>query len=605
MKELLNTLSKDRWRRIGTRKRAGVLVPLFSVYSANSVGIGDMDDLKLLVDWCEKTGNSILQLLPMNEISSTFCPYDAISSFALEPSYISLTKIPASQNKFIKNKISDIKERFRARALAHVDYGIKEAKEKALRQVYAAEEGRFPAEFKKFMDDNRYWIDDFALFKVLKSHHGGRPWYEWEGIYRDRNSECVRSFEKERNEEALFHKWVQWIAASQFEEAKAYAGAKGILIKGDLPILISRDSADVWARQGLFHLEFSAGAPPDMYCAKGQRWGVPTYNWEAIAEDDYRYLKEKLGFAQKFYDILRVDHAAGLFRIWSIPNNDPAENEGLRGAFDPSDENKWEEHGRLILTVMVENTDMLLCAEDLGTIPKACPETLKEFGMPGNDVQRWMKDWKESHDFLSPEEYRLAAVSMLSTHDTTNWSAWWENEAGTVDEAVFIEKTLNRGINYASVQGRLFAAGSSRHGRLRWLGSVDSAEKLVEILGKPKDEIADFVEMYENSYGEKEKLWEHLNMKGAMSEKSGCALAANMLKANLKTKSIFCINLLIDYLYLTEIFKGDPYKNRINRPGTVKKTNWSLVVPVGLEELLRHKVCGKIREMISASGRGM
>jgi len=171
---------------------------------------------------------------------------------------------------------------------------------------------------------------------------------------------------------------------------------------------------------------------------------------------------------------------------------------------------------------------------------------------------------------------------MLSTHDTTNWSAWWENEAGTVDEAGFIRKMRDRGIDYIDIKDRLFELGSSRHGRLKWLDSVESAEKLIRLLGKPKAEVADIVEMYENSYGEREKLWRHLHMKGAMSRKAGRPLVAGMLSSNLRTRSVFCINLLMDYLYLGDIFKGDPYDNRINRPGTIKKTNWSLVVPLPL-----------------------
>src|SRR3989338_2636598 len=143
-----------------------------------------------------------------------------------------------------------------------------------------------------------------------------------------------------------------------------------------------------------------------MYCAKGQRWGMPTYNWEAIAGDGYRYLKEKLKYAENFYDILRLDHVVGLFRIWSTPYDEPAENKGLNGFFDPRDENMWGEHGRRILSVMLNSTDMLLSAEDLGIIPKTCPKTLEELGIPGNDVERWTKDWNVKHDFLGPEDYR-------------------------------------------------------------------------------------------------------------------------------------------------------------------------------------------------------
>lgn len=599
---LLDTSSGDKWKRLGTQKRAGLLVPLFSVYSANSVGIGDMEDMKLLVDFCAKTGCSIIQLLPMNEVGSTFCPYDAVSSFALEPSYISLNAIPSSKNKAIKANIDKVRKSFPAGS-HYVDYAIKEKKREILQAIFLADGLTDDPGYKKFVETNKYWIDDFAFYKVLKNYHLGKPWYEWEGGYAYRDEDALAQFRSSHEKEIAFQKWVQWIVFSQFADAKKYARSKGVLIKGDLPILISRDSADVWAHPEFFKLDFAAGAPPDMYCAKGQRWGMPTYKWEAIAADKYRYHKAKLKYAENFYDILRVDHVVGLFRIWSIPQNEPFENEGLNGVFDPAEEKGWEEHGQRILSMMLDNTDMLLCAEDLGMIPKACPTTLKEFGIPGNEVQRWVKDWSKRHDFLPPEEYRQISVAMLSTHDTTNWSAWWESEAGTVDEALFARKSRERGIDYEKVKNRLFDLSRSRHGRLRWRDDVSSKQVMIDILAKRPEELLDFIDMYENTYHEKEKLWKQFGLKGQMREKSDPEIAKAALGITLASHSIFCIELLIDYLYTVGIFKSDPYQYRINRPGTIAKTNWSLTIPLSLEDLLEHKVCGDIKELVSSSGR--
>ena len=389
------------WERIGLKRRAGVLVPLFSVYSSNSLGIGDLEDLKLLIDWCNNTGNSIIQLLPLNEVGSLFCPYDAVSSFALEPAYISLRLLPGASQKNIKEKIKGINELF-PKGKPYVDYGIKKEKMDLLWSIFSEENPYADAEFKKFCEDNNYWLDDFALYKVLKKYLKARAWYDWQDYYKNRDSGELGAFRTIHDKEIIFEMWIQWHLYKQFKEVKEYAASKNVLIKGDLPILVSRDSADVWAHPEFFKLDFAAGAPPDMYCAKGQRWGMPTYNWEKIADDGFRYLKEKLKIAQNYYDILRIDHVVGLFRIWSIPYNEPLENQGLNGFFDPWDEVKWKEHGKNILSVILDNTDMLLCAEDLGVIPKVCPDTLKELGIPGNDVQRWVKDWKIKHDFLHP-----------------------------------------------------------------------------------------------------------------------------------------------------------------------------------------------------------
>jgi 4-alpha-glucanotransferase len=153
------------------------------------------------------------------------------------------------------------------------------------------------------------------------------------------------------------------------------------------------------------------------------------------------------------------------------------------------------------------------------------------------------------------------------------------------------------------VKAKLFDLKASRHGRLRWLNSIDSVNKLIWILGRKKEELADFIEMYENTYREKEKLWRHLGLAGPMRQSCDTEIVRAALKITLASASIFCINTLIDWLYLAEIFKGDSYKYRINTPGTVSPDNWSLTLPISLEELLKHKVNKEIKKMISASGR--
>jgi 4-alpha-glucanotransferase len=461
---LYNSLSKDSWARIGFKKRAGVLIPLFTVHSKNSFGIGDFGDLLLVIDWAKSTGNTIIQLLPMNEVGSLFCPYDALSSFALEPSYICLQDFPALKKIKFKSKTDpDL----------HVDYSVKEEKLKLLWDVYLKADLTEASDFEEFQQKNFYWLLDFALFKTLKEHYQGKPWYEWEEKFRDREPRALQEFQQDNIEKITFQMWLQWIIFKQFKSAAKYAAKNNVLLKGDLPVLVSRDSADVWVHPEFFKLDFAAGAPPDMYAAKGQRWGMPTYNWEMICRDGYRYIKEKLKYAQEFYDILRIDHVVGLFRIWSIPYNDALANQGLNGSFDPADEGCWAEHGRKILSVMAQNTKMLLCAEDLGVIPRCCTDTLLEFGIPGNDVQRWVKDWNVEHNFLRPPQYRQLAVAMLSTHDTTNWKAWWQYEAGTVDEDLFRRKCQERGIDFTKISPELFDLDFSFHGRLRWSKEIN------------------------------------------------------------------------------------------------------------------------------------
>lgn len=578
------------WKGIGSQRRSGVLVPLFGVYSCQSQGIGDLDDLKLLVDWCNCTGNSILQLLPMNDVGSVFCPYDSTSSFALDPMYLSLRGVKGAR---YTPGVSG----------SRVDYAVKSEKLRLLWDAYSSCADDLPGQFREYCRSNSYWLDDFALFCFIKFLQQGKGWFDWDEPLKRRDPATMKKLSAEHRREIDFYRWLQWQLFLQFSAAKEYAVSRGVLLKGDLPILVSMDSADVWAHPQYFNMDLVAGAPPDMYCAKGQRWGTPTYKWEAIFADKGTYLRQKLVYAQNFYDILRVDHVVGLFRIWSIPAAEPQENKGLNGFFDPREEHLWGEHGKRILRFMLENTSMLLCAEDLGVIPPVCTSTLAELAIPGNDVQRWNKDWNVRHDFLPPQEYRQLAVAMLSTHDTTNWPAWWENEAGTVDAALFVRKCFEQQIRYADVESRLFDMSRSHHGRLRWKESVDSVDALCAILGKPKEHLAFFIDLYLNSYREKEKLWQQLGLAAPMRESCDRQLVGAVMAGVLASRAVFCVNSLVDWLYVVDAFPGDAYQYRVNTPGTVGPENWSLRMPLSLEAMLEDEICAPIKKLVKDSGR--
>jgi 4-alpha-glucanotransferase len=597
------TKNKD----ILSHRRAGVLIPLFSIYSKDSFGIGDFRDLKLAVDWVKKTGSSILQLLPMNEMGPVFCPYDSFSSFALEPVYVSFLGLPIPKDKSILRQIEGLKNGLPL-TRDYVDYKVKEEKLRILRQIFLMQrkdELRGLSDFKK---ENAYWLDDFVLFKALKKFYNGLAWYDWASEHKSRDTGALDKFCQRHAEEIKFEEWVQWQLSKQFKGVRRYAQEKGILLKGDLPILVSRDSSDVWAHPEFFKLDFASGAPVDMYCSLGQRWGMPTYNWDNIERDGFTYLKEKLRYAENFYDILRIDHVVGLFRIWSIPYNEPQENQGLNGFFDPQEEHLWGPQGRKILKVMQDSCRMLLCAEDLGVIPKVCIDTLRELNIPGNDVQRWVKDWHNRHTFLEAKEYREISVAMLSTHDTTNWAAWWENEAGTVDAELFIRKCCDhRGIGFDRGKGKLFDPLLSRHGRLRWRNEIDSADKLLDILSSgrfiPRDHLLDFVDMWENTFKEKDKLWGILGLVGPMREECDAEIFSAILRFILKVNSVIAINNIFDILYYGEFLKEDSYKYRINIPGTVSKSNWSLKSPIPLEDLLKDNVTSNFRKLVLESAR--
>lgn len=581
----LSSRCGKQWSRIGIQRRAGVAAPLFSLYSANSVGIGELPDLKLLVDWCRACGLSLIQLLPMNDVGFDFRPYDAQSSFALDPMYLSLSHLEETNLKPFQKEISTLRKKFPP-GPPRVNYQVKAAKLDLLWKIYKKNAVQFPAGFDRYIDGNRFWLEDYALFKVLKEINEEKGWEEWPPEQKEKRMAALQEIHLNHVERINFYKWLQWQLYLQFKAVKLYAEERQVLIVGDLPFLVSRDSSDVWAHQDCFKLDCSSGAPPDLYFARGQRWGMPPYNWDAIAHHRYDYLVEKLRAAQNFYDFFRIDHFVGLFRLWTIPMSEPSENAGLHGTFDPREEHLWEEHGRRILTAMVENTRMLPCAEDLGVIPECSYRVLEEFGVPGIDVQRWTRDWNKTYAFKPPELYRKNSVANISTHDMSTLCGWWQYEAGTADEILFKRKCESRGVFFDAVKDRLFDLARSQHNRLRWKKEISSVGALLSILNLREEQARDFIDIYKSSFDEKEKFWGFLGLDGEPEAKCPPAFIRSVLEKINATASIFSVQLIQDWLSLGGVLPGDPWEWRINFPGSISEKNWAWVLPFPLEKLL-------------------
>jgi len=594
--EFLPSKFGSQWKRVGIQRRAGVATPLFSLYSKQSIGIGEFPDLKLLIDWCVSTRISILQLFPMNDVGFNFRPYDAESLFALDPMYVSIEKLKKAPVKYFKREISALRKKFPA-GKPRVDYSVKMAKLALLRQIFSARHSEAAAEesnkeFKNYREKNKFWLHDYSLFRVRKDENMQKSWEEWpsagEGL---------------QGRETLFYEWLQWQAFEQFRGAQEYARAKKIFLMGDLPFLVSRDSADVWAHPEYFKLDLAAGAPPDLYFAKGQRWGMPPYDWTKIAGCGYDYLIEKLKYAENFYDLFRIDHFVGIFRIWTIRRSDPAENAGYYGAFDPPNENEWEEHGRRVLNAVVKNTRMLPCAEDLGAVPQCSYRVLEEFGIPGMDIQRWARDWGKTYDFMPSENYRCNSVATLSTHDMPPFSSWWRFEAGTVDEELLKIKCGSRNIDFGTLKEKLFDPRKSSHGRLCWKKEIKDVSVLLERLGLAENEARDFMDIYRSTYDEREKFWRIIGMPSKSQEVCSVELVKQVFFKINSGASIFSIQLLQDWLSLDGSFKGGARGFRINAPGTMSDKNWTLVMPYSLEKMKSLKVNKTIWEINSQTGR--
>ena len=570
-----------QWAALGARRRAGVCAPLFSLHSSRSVGIGEIPDLGLLIDWCVLTGQSLLQLLPLNDVGYDFAPYSAKSSFALDPMYLSLRDLIGVDTRAFAGAIDGLARLFPRGK--RVNYGVKGAKVSLLWDLFRRADKSLPA-FERFRAAQRYWLRDDALYKVLKGRFQGRGWEEWDEPFRWRHPAALEQLAKDEADALLFQEWLQWQLFEQFRAVKRHAGARGVFIMGDLPFLVARDSADVWAHPDYFKLDLSSGAPPDLYFAGGQRWGMPPYRWDAMAARDHDYLVEKLRYAENFYHLYRIDHVIGVFRLYTIPLSAPAERGGLDGTFDPPDERQWEDHGTRLLRVMLNATSMLPCGEDLGVVPACSNPTLARLGIPGLDVQRWARDWGTTYDFRDPAQNRKNACAVVSTHDMSNVSAWWEEEAGTVDDYFFRLKCAERRMDADGLRRRLFDAEPAAPGRLRWNPHLRDVPALVRKLERREEDVRDFIDLFLGSHDEKERFWRRLGGAGPAPQKATPAFVRNALESAGRSAAVFSVQLIFDWLSVDRPLPGRPGDYRVNYPGSVGPHNWSVLCPLSLDD---------------------
>lgn len=377
----------------------GIAAPLFSLHTQSSSGIGEYLDLIPLIDWCQKVGLNIIQLLPLNDTGPIISPYSPLSAFALNPIYLSMSPIAP------EDSLKPLQELTQEEQIPYEK--ILELKEKILRDSFKK---NFLAvskkpDFQKFFIHN-FWLYNYARFKILKERYHWKPWKDWP--------------EKEDEIDPLdieYHTYVQYLCFSQMEAVKKYADEKGVMIKGDIPFLITLESADAWEHPDYFLLDLSAGAPPDQYNEEGQNWSAPIYNWDEKFDDILDWWRIRLQVASNFYHLYRLDHVVGLFRVWAIPEGSLP----VLGYYIPEDEQKWIVQGRKILEAFLKTTSMKPIAEDLGIVPDEVREVLKELGIPGTKVMRWEKD--------PVYQYPSSSMTTVSTHDTETLLDWLQGEA--------------------------------------------------------------------------------------------------------------------------------------------------------------------------------
>lgn len=323
------------------RKLAGTLVPVFSLRTRKSAGIGDFGDLKAMIDFVASTGQKVLQLLPVNDTTITHTwtdsyPYSCISVFAIHPQYANLHALP--ELKDAKARAEAEKTCAELNALDKIDYEkVNDFKINYLRQIFNQEGGKMmkTAEYKAFFQDTELWLVPYAQYSYLRDKNGTADFNQWPDhqVWDEAERKALADPKTAAYKNVAFFYFVQFVLDRQMQEAHEHAKAKGVILKGDIPIGVNRNGCDVWTEPKYFNLNGQAGAPPDDFSVNGQNWGFPTYNWFEMLKDGCQWWNRRFKNMARYFDAYRIDHVLGFFRIWEIPVHSV---HGLLGQFAPA-----------------------------------------------------------------------------------------------------------------------------------------------------------------------------------------------------------------------------------------------------------------------------
>lgn len=648
--------TRTRWEehtvKFGTldRYRTGTAVPVSALRSRESCGIGEFADLVPFADVCRRMGIDMIQILPVNDTGVHSSPYSALSAFALHPNYLRIDdlpdweRVPDDEGTVLRAEVERLRHEHEARKAVHYPT-IRAAKATLSYRIYTVAEKAKPAgaELDRWIGENP-WVRPYAVFKMLKEQNGGRAWHEWQE-YRDPVEADIEAFwaSEETQAEIRYYAWLQMRLEEQLRSASEGVAKLGIALKGDIPILMDEDSADVWFHRRNFDLNLRAGAPPDVYSYLGQNWGFPIYDWEYLARDDYAWWRRRLHQAAKFFHAYRIDHVLGFFRIWSTPR---IHSSAILGYFHPQ--------------VPISRAELLEAGFDAGRI-----RWLSEPHVTGDQVRFLFGDRAASilehfFDRLPGEDLytfmpsvageRYIAASGLSDADaetlssiyrdrtlleigpdefTTTWSfrecSRYEtlNDAETTRFEAVVEEASARSEALWDERGRsLLDFMRSTTEMLTCAEDLGAVPKVVPIaladlgilgLRVPRWVRMDawpgqpFVNPREypsltvcalsvhdtttaRQWWEEEKdrdgFWKTLGYGPEAPKHYDVATARKLIAGVLRTSSLICVLQLQDWFALDkDLREADAKAERINVPGTVNDTNWSYRMPLSIEDL--------------------
>lgn len=432
-------------------RTSGVLMPISSIPSP--YGIGTMGkQARKFVDFLVKGGQKYWQILPICPTSYGDSPYQSFSSFAGNPYFIDLEYL--CKDKLLTKKEC---ESFQwGSNPKYVDYGIMyESRYALLRKVYARFTKKEPQDFEKFCENEKQWLDDYALFMALKDANGGQAWSNWDKSLRLREKKAMEEATEKYSEEIRFYKMLQYLFYQQWNALKAYANEAGIEIIGDVPIYVAGDSADVWANPDQFYLDENlepievAGCPPDAFSDDGQLWGNPLFRWDVMKKDGYTWWTRRIKAMSELYDIIRIDHFRGFDSFYAIPAKDDTAKNG-----------QWKQGPGMDLFCELEKKlgKLPIIVEDLGFLTPSVHKLLKDSGFPGMKVIQFAFDSREESDYL-PHTYTNHCVVYTGTHDNDTVMGWMKTapKASVKYAKEYLNLTKEEGYNW----GMMRAAWSS------------------------------------------------------------------------------------------------------------------------------------------------
>jgi len=433
-------------------RSAGVLMPIASLPS--SFGIGDFGKkARDFADFLSRSGQTIWQLLPLNPVTceADYSPYSSHSSMACSPLYISLEMLAAEG-------LLDINE-LKRKALrpSHTIHYREAEKTKCALLDHAWSNFKnkasipFKKEFENFAYEQAAWLDDFALFVVIKTQHDNKPWYEWPDDYRLRNTSELESFSKKNQDELNKIKWQQFIALRHWKALREYCNNLNIQLLGDLPFYVSYDSVDVWAHTEIFSVDENgslfgvAGVPPDYFNDEGQLWGMPVFRWDVLKKQGYRWWVDRLRKNMELFDLLRLDHFRAFANYWEVPAK---EKNAIHG--------KWKSGPGAAFFKVIEHElgHLPFIAEDLGEIDEKVFALRDKLGFPGMKVLQFAFDKNMPRSIYIPHEFTSSFVVYTGTHDNNTTRGWYRKDTTSEDRAR-INAYLNKKVNEKNISEEL------------------------------------------------------------------------------------------------------------------------------------------------------